>query len=288
MEKITKNNYSEAFRLFNLRRVESEATIEHYRVYMDLFFRYTGADFKDFWNQKNFSKSYEKLFKIETIKNETRKKFLKISRLFGDFLIENEIIKYNAPRATKLPKTTTPLPVPMEENMLHKIKEIIQNSYSWYLQERNVMIFESLLHTGARKMELLNMKQKHIFKDKIFIKWGKWNKDRYIYLDHEFSQKLQNFIKKYPWEYLFASTRGEKLGESWIKNIFLKIKSHIQEPIYAHRFRHTYATILMEKWVDIWIIKEQLGHADISTTNKYIRIRDEHRKKILENLDFRK
>ncbi len=48
MEKITKNNYSEQFRLFNLRRVESEATVEHYRVYMDLFFRYTGANFEDF------------------------------------------------------------------------------------------------------------------------------------------------------------------------------------------------------------------------------------------------
>ncbi|MDO4873760.1 MAG: tyrosine-type recombinase/integrase [Candidatus Gracilibacteria bacterium] len=286
MEKITKNNYSEQFRLFNLRRVESEATIEHYRVYMDLFFRYTGADFEDFGNQKHFAKCFEKLFKIESIKNETRKKFLKISRLFGDFLVENEIIEYNAPRAIKPPKTTTPLPLPIEENILYKIKEIIQNSYSGYLQERNLMIFETLLHTGARKMELLNIEQKYIFQEKIFIKSGKGNKDRYIYLDTEFSQKLQKFVKKYPGKYLFSNIRKEKLGESGLKNLFLKIKSHIQEPMYAHRLRHTYATILMEKGVDIGIIKEQLGHSDISTTNKYIRISNEHRRKILENIHF--
>lgn len=235
---------------------------------------------------KNILPNVKKLFKIETIKNETRKKFLKISRLFGDFLVENEIIEYNAPRAIKPPKTTTPLPLPIDENILYKIKEIIQNSYSWYLQERNLMIFETLLHTGARKMELLNIEQKYIFQEKIFIKSGKWNKDRYIYLDTEFSQKLQKFVKKYPWKYLFTNIRKEKLGESGLKNLFLKIKSHIQEPMYAHRLRHTYATILMEKWVDIWIIKEQLGHSDISTTNKYIRISNEHRRKILENIHF--
>lgn len=130
MRKITKNNYSEEFRLFNLRRVESEATIEHYRVYMDLFFRYTGAEFSDFGDHKNFAKKYQKLFEIETIKNETRKKFLKISRLFADFLAENEIITENAPRITKSPKVTAPLPVPLDENLLKKIEIIIKNSYS--------------------------------------------------------------------------------------------------------------------------------------------------------------
>lgn len=105
-------------------------------------------------------------------------------------------------------------------------------------------------------------------------------------MDKIFAEKLQNFIKKYPQRYLFANIRGQKLGESGLKNIFSKIKKHINEPIYAHRFRHTYATILMEKGIDIGIIKEQLGHSDISTTNKYIKIRDNHRKKILQNINF--
>lgn len=147
MEKITKNNYSESFRNFNLRRVESENTIEHYRKYMDLFFRYTDADFADFGNVKNFTKKYEKLFSIETIKNETRKKFLKISRLFADFLIENEIIFENAPRKIKPPKITKPLPEFFEKNDLEKIFTIISANYSGFLAERNILIIKTLLNT---------------------------------------------------------------------------------------------------------------------------------------------
>lgn len=287
MEKITKNNYSEHFRNFNLRRVESENTIEHYRKYMDLFFRYTDADFADFENVKNFTKKYEELFKIETIKNETRKKFLKISRLFADFLIENEIISENAPRKIKPPKITKPLPEFFENSDLQKIFKIILDNYSWFLAERNILIIKTLLNTWIRKSELLNLEQNHISVEKIFIKSWKWNKDRYIYLWKKFSQELQNFIQKYPNKYLFFTKNWHKLGESGLKNLFLKIKKyHPENRIFAHKFRHTYATKLLENNVDIGIIKEQLWHSSIATTANYISVSNSHRKKVLEVLEF--
>lgn len=284
----TFDDYKANFRLFNARRGLAEWTLNYYEEYMRRFFEYTGAKIEDFKNKKDLLHKYEQLFQIESIKNETRKKHLKTLRIFSDFLEENEIIENNFSRKIKPPRVPKILPKPLEDEEINKIFESINEIFTGFLAERNTMIIKTFLNTGVRLSELINLKQTDISQDKIFIKNGKWAKDRYIYISENFSQELHDFCKKYPHGYIFYGQQfKKKLGETGLKRLFEKLKEYTKiENLHAHRLRHTYATKIIEKWVDIGVLKEQMGHADISTTNKYIAVSNAHRKKVMEVLDM--
>ena len=151
------------------------------------------------------------------------------------------------------------------------------------------MLIETFLYTWLRRNELLNLKRENITEEKIFVKWWKWDKDRNIYIPDNFYKKLQEYMKVTAWvsEYLFYSVRKEKLTESWIREIFKNIKKNSGfKNIYPHRLRHTYASRMLEQWIDIAVVREQMWHTNISTTNRYIAVRDSHRKNVIQNLKF--
>ena len=285
METTTFQEYHEKFRLFNARRGVDTSTLDYYHNYMDRFFRYTGAKIDDFCDRKKLLNQYEKLYKIESIKNETRKKHLKVLRMFLDFLEENEIITENIARKIKPPRVPRALPRPLEDHEINKIFDIINTRYTGFLRDRNEMIIKTFLNSGLRLMELLNLQKNDIVGNRLFVRAGKGDKDRLIYLTEEFAKEIEKYKNTYPSSNIFTNIRGGDLGESGLKRLFENIKKYTKNPtITAHRLRHTYATKLMENGVDAGVIKEQMGHADISTTNRYIGVRDAHRQKVMEVL----
>lgn len=125
-------------------------------------------------------------------------------------------------------------------------------------------------------------------KFKLYLK-TKWNKDRVIYIPEHFYKKISEYMKITNWvsEYLFFSQRKEKMSESWTKKIFDEIKKIANIKIlHPHRLRHTYASKMIEQWIDIAVVKEQMRHTNIATTNRYIAVRDSHRKKVIQKLWF--
>lgn len=276
------------FELYNKAKWNGKRTLEYYTWHIKKFFEYTNCDFTDFWNLKNFREKYYIIIN-RNISNEWKKKYLKCCRIFSDFLIEEEIISLNAPRLINPPKVQTRLPIVVEDEEIKNIYEAIDKRWFWFLKLRNSMLIRTFLSTWLRRNEVLNLKRQDIFYDKIFVKKGKWWKDRFVYISEEFHEKLDYYIKATAWvsEYLFYSNRKNKLNESSIKEIFKEIKkiSWIDK-FHPHRLRHTYASRMVEKWVDIWIIREQMWHSNISTTNRYIAVRDSHRKKVIQNLRF--
>jgi integrase/recombinase XerD len=81
--------------------------------------------------------------------------------------------------------------------------------------------------------------------------------------------------KEKPQVYLFnGQTPGEPMGErsiQWIINEAVE-RAGIKKPTTCHTLRHTFATHLLENGVDLFSIKEQLGHARIETTLVYLHI----------------
>jgi len=153
------------------------------------------------------------------------------------------------------------------------------------------MLIETFLYTWLRRNELLELKRENISENKIFVSSGKWDKDRSIYIPDHFYQKLLEYMKvtAYVSDFLFFSQRREKLSESWIKKIFdeIKKKSWIKV-LHPHRLRHTYASRLLEQGIDLAVVRDQMWHTNISTTNRYIAVRDSHRKNVIQNLKLKK
>lgn len=265
----------EKYRIFLLRDGVSEKTIkDYYFWHTRKFFEHTDCKLIDFWDKKKFQKAYDKII-IRNITNEWKKKYLKCMRRFADFLIDEWIIEENAPRTIKPPKVQTSLPIPVEDEEIHNIFLAIQRRWHWSLAYRNKIIVETFLNTWLRRSELINLRREHVKNDCIFVKNWKWSKDRIVYISNGFSAIFQDYLKKTDWvsDYVFFSLRSEKISIRAMSRIFEEIKKEANiEKLHAHKMRHTYASKVLEKWINLAVLRDQLGHTNIATTNTYIAV----------------
>jgi len=131
---------------------------------------------------------------------------------------------------------------------------------------------------GLRREEVVNLRPEDIDSDRmqIHIHQGKGGKDRYVVL----SKYVLAGLRKYytacrPVGYLFnGKQKGEPMSFQavrWVMQQAVK-KAGITKKATLHTLRHSFATHLLEDGVDLYSIKEQLGHASIQTTLVYLHI----------------
>jgi integrase/recombinase XerD len=77
---------------------------------------------------------------------------------------------------------------------------------------------------------------------------------------------------------------GKKLSDQSIRTIVKRLtnKAGIKKHITPHVFRHSFATLLLEKDVDIKYIQSMLGHSSIMTTQIYTHVNRKKQKQILK------
>lgn len=129
---------------------------------------------------------------------------------------------------------------------------------------------------GLRSQEAINLKLSDIdFERKtIHIRQSKYKKDRIVPLSDYIAEGLRKYIAaEHPHVWLFNGKepdgRYSVKGLSWIIRETLK-KTDIKNDVSLHSLRHSYATHLLEDGVNIFTIKELLGHAHITTTMIYL------------------
>ena len=104
--------------------------------------------------------------------------------------------------------------------------------------------------------------------------------------------KLSEYFDVYqPVEWVFEGDQGGKYAERSVQNIFTRAKnlSGINPYATTHTLRHSFATHLLEKGVDLRYIQELLGHESSKTTEIYTHITRRGLDKIkspLDNLDI--
>ena len=155
------------------------------------------------------------------------------------------------------------------------------NKWFWYNEElklRNKLLVYVLMFTWLRIHEALELKIKDVA-ESVQIIW-KWGKHRWTFLRPEILEIVKEYLNKrgtYS-EYLFTtywnnkhSKRWSKLDSSSARVMFQKMSKKLWIHIYAHKFRHTYATGLLKlKWSNIYNISRLLWHSNISTTQIYL------------------
>ncbi|WP_375537747.1 tyrosine-type recombinase/integrase [Arcobacter sp. LA11] len=164
------------------------------------------------------------------------------------------------------------------------------NSFSYKILVRDIAILEILFSTGLRVSEVSSIKSNNINIKTGYIKvFGKGSKERIIHICNseikeilrEYVSLFKNEIEKNDW--FFINRLGNRFSEQSITNMIKKYqkKSGIIQELTPHMFRHSFATLLLEKGVDIRYIQNFLGHASISTTQIYTQVNEVHKKKIL-------
>lgn len=131
---------------------------------------------------------------------------------------------------------------------------------------------------GLRSQEVANLKLSDIDYERktIHIRQSKFKKDRVVPLSDLMSKGLKKYISvDNPVTWLFngrdAGNKYSTNGLSWVMRLALN-KTGISKHVNMHSLRHSYATHLLEQGVNIVIIKELLGHVQISTTMIYLHV----------------
>lgn len=136
---------------------------------------------------------------------------------------------------------------------------------------------------GLRVSEVINLRLQDIDRERkqLFIHCSKGKKDRYVRLSPLVLDVLEQYYKlstHKPTNYLFESTEPGKPYSSRSAQIIFnqaKTKAGISKTVSFHSLRHSYATHMLEKGVDVIYIKEILGHFNIKTTERYLHVRKE-------------
>lgn len=194
-------------------------------------------------------------------------------------------IKYK--EATVLPKT---IPLPYIKEILqlcYKIQERAKSDYEREIYLRNTIIIELLFSTGMRVSEISNLRIKDInLSENIIYIHGKGSKERITCISKELTKLIMKYanIRKVQNNYLFVNKRGNRYSEQSIRNMVVEYTNYanIDMHITPHMFRHTFATALHNKDVDIRYIQQLLGHSSIVTTQIYTHISTNRIRKILE------
>jgi len=182
----------------------------------------------------------------------------------------------------KLPESFTKNQI---TDFLFFIKNQIKNDTNIFEYRDYVMII-FLSFCGVRASELINMKKNHIDSQNCIIKvTGKGNKQRLVPFPDDFRKDINCYIRLTQmnnWEFLFCNKSGKKLTRRGLFYILVKKVEKYPDPVHMHphKFRHTFATLLLENGADIRMIQKLLGHESIATTEKYTHL-DRERKKQL-------
>jgi len=79
-------------------------------------------------------------------------------------------------------------------------------------------------------------------------------------------------------EYVFPKMKGIKYNEDYVSKSFKKAvrAAQLDDAIHFHTLRHSFASNLVQRGASIYVVKELLGHGDISTTQIYSHLQKEN------------
>ena len=167
-----------------------------------------------------------------------------------------------------------------------------------YYLVRDWLMIELGLFAGLRvdEMRQLRICDIHIrgSHSSIFVQNGKGGRKRNIWINAEFKEACAEFIKlrkRFGFDdsedaFVFVSNNGMPLSKRAIQKAFKRCAkvAGLSEKYSIHCLRHTYATYLLKASRNIKLVKEQLGHSSIKTTEIYISLIEEDTKEALNNL----
>ena len=140
------------------------------------------------------------------------------------------------------------------------------------------------LYCGLRAGEIFNLTWSDVDfgHEQLFIREPKSGKNRFAYLTSEaLEMLLKRFDDQDKKDFVFASSRGRKIA--YVSNLFEKVVKELgfnegvsdtKQRVVFHTLRHTYASWLVEKGVDIYTVSKLLGHSNILMTQRYSHLGD--------------
>jgi integrase/recombinase XerD len=150
---------------------------------------------------------------------------------------------------------------------------------------RNRVILQTLWRCGLRANEACGLHLRDVDwktgEIRVRAQVAKGGREATLYLDpqtQEWLERWKHERRKWaagqPW--LFCTLRGGRLHRQYVWEMVARYarKAGIEEPVWPHRLRHTYATSLLEEGFNIEEVRRLMRHARLETTAVYLEVRD--------------
>lgn len=257
--------------------------------------------FEKFLRDGGVSRSFEGEVKIEKIDRLDIRRYLsflhkrnkkssiarKLSTLrsFFKYLVREQILPSNPAKEVSTPKVEKPLPTTLTVDEAFRLMESTEGSGKKSSRRgkekelRDRAILELLYSSGLRVGELVGLNFNQLDLELGIVRvMGKGRKERIVPVGTKAIASLKAYLDE----------RGEILGESPLfvnsngtrltaRTVGRLVKNYskrcgIYRKISPHSLRHTFATHLLDAGADLREIQEMLGHASLSTTQRYIHL----------------
>ena len=255
-------------------------------AYTDTFLKFfKGLDLDEITPAK--IEDFKKYLLNEGKSKATVNKYLQaLSKLFN-VAIDNGIISINPKQKVKNLKTENQKIRFLEKLEEKKLMQVLPKFYYDGKSSMLKLIVKLALKTGMRRNEILTLKWQNVdLKNNVFellvTKSGKGRKIPIAKTIRKFLEKLKKTSNS---EYLFINPETQKHYVDIKKSFKTALKQAKIQNFRFHDLRHTFATRLIEKGVDIVVVKELMGHANISTTMIYVHSDAERKKNAINIID---
>lgn len=202
-------------------------------------------------------------------------------KVFFRFLKREGVIEENFTRLLETPKIWQRIPDVLSQEEMERLLSL--PDCSTINGARDLAILEMLYATGLRVSELCQLNIANVSQDSIRI-FGKGGKERTVPLGSKASMALDGYLIFREsqaidrQDALFLGRRNRPIHRVTVWKIVKMYASQagISKIIFPHTFRHSFATHLLDNGADLRVIQEMLGHASISSTDRYTHVSCTH------------
>src|SRR5215467_5229752 len=201
-------------------------------------------------------------------------------RVFFRFLVRQGLAPMNAPRLLRTPRSPKKLPDVMSTEQANALLDgVAADKLERPHPARDRAIFEILYGCGIRVSELAGLNLEDIDRSEGWLRVrGKGRKERQVPLTGQAATALERYLTERPVKRdehaVFLNHRGWRMTTRGISGIVKLYATYLagDPSVHPHSFRHAYATHLLADGADLRAIQELLGHARLSTTQKYTQV----------------
>src|SRR4030042_1807961 len=203
-------------------------------------------------------------------------------RSFYKYLVKEQVVPFNPAKGVSTPKVEKTLPTTLTVDEAFRLMESpnrvsekpLEGSKKKGLRDRAIL--ELLYSSGLRVSELVGLNSNQLDLDLGIVRgMGKGRKERIVPVGVKEIEVLKAYLEERGMlkgeEPIFINSLGGRLTARSVGRLIKKYSrfSGIFRKVSPHSLRHTFATNLLDAGADIREIQEMLGHASLSTTQRY-------------------
>ena len=222
------------------------------------------------------------LYQGKQIKRTSVRRKLASLRTFFKYLKREGMVEKNPAKMVAIPKGGKDLPHTLSVDEAFRFLDIPDAASP--LGSRDRAILEFLYSSGLRVGELTALSLSDLDLGAGMVRvMGKGSKERMVPIGSKAVEALQSYLAhraelmakgRGDTRYLFLNHRGGRLTARSVGRMIKKylLQAGIMKETTPHTFRHSFATHLLDAGADLRGIQELLGHASLSTTQKYTHV----------------